>query len=365
MLKRILFENLFAKTLALVVSLVLWFYVSEQQQFEERFMVPLSLENIPEELTLLGEVPQEVEVLVRGQGRFLRHRVRGLYLAVDLAGASEGRYIRRLTPADVTVPLEEDVEILDILSPGLLKAELDRVAIRSVPVIPTTESEPASGYARVGSPVVNPEQVMIRGAESIVSGVNSLRTEPISLAGATRMVVARARVDLGGLERVRCEPEQVAVALPVEKIETMTLAAVRVEVDADTVQWHLRWQPEEVEVILQGPVSLMVGLRDSPPALSVDGRAMTVGRYFFDLSLDRRGKITLVSREPEPALPDTVDSVSVVEAPPPSEPITLQVSFDLPDGVRPSGINPARFHIVVEAWVEGEAGEDQLVIPAS
>jgi YbbR domain-containing protein len=361
-----LFDNLFAKILALVVSVLLWFYVSEQQQFEERFSVPLRLENIPEDLTLLGEVPTEVEVLVRGQGRFLRHRVRGLVLAVDLSGAAEGRYIRRLTPADVTVPLEEDVEVLEIIAPGLLKAEIDRVTVRSVPVVPTTESVPARGYARVGSPVVNPEQVMIRGAESIVSSVNSLRTEPISLSGATRMVVARARVDLGGLTRVLCEPEQVAVALPVEKIESLTLSGVQVTVEADTTQWNVRWQPEEVGTVLEGPVSLMVGLRDAPPALNVKGEALTAGRYFFDLEIDRRGRITLSSREPEPVPPDSTDTTRVADAaPPPSEPITLRVSFDLPEGVRPSEVNPSRFHIVVEERVEGAPEQGEIVLPAS
>ncbi|GEM_PF-2388947 len=366
MLKKLLFDNLFAKILALLVSVLLWFYVSEQQQFQERLSVPLRLENIPETLTLLGDVPEDVEVLVRGQGRFLRHRVRGLYVALDMSGATQGRYLRRFTPADVTVPLEEDVEILEILSPGILKADLDEVAVKSVPVIPTTESTPARGYARVGSPVVNPEEVTIRGAESIVSGVNSLRTEAISLRNASRMVVARAKVDLGGLERVRCEPEQVAVALPVEKLEDLTLASILVAANTDTSSWRVRWQPEHIEAVLSGPVSLMVGLRDVPPVLRVDASSLEAGRYFFDLSVDGRGRMTLLSREPEPAPPDSSDttgSIGMTDAPP-GEPIELGVSFDLPEGVSVSEVSPSRFHIVVEER-SPTRDEDELLLPAS
>jgi len=365
-LKKLLFDNLFAKVLALLVSVLLWFYVSEQQQFQERFSVPLRLENIPENLTLLGDVPEDVEILVRGQGRFLRHRVRGLYVALDMSGATQGRYLRRFTPADVTVPLEEDVEVLEILAPGILKADLDEIAVKSVPVIPTTESAPARGYARVGSPVVNPEEVTIRGAQSIVSGVNSLRTEAISLSNASRMVVARAKVDLGGLERVRCEPEQVAVALPVEKLESLTLAAVPVVADADTSLRRIRWQPEEIEIVLNGPVSLMVGLRDAAPDLRVDASSLETGRYFFDLTVERRGRLSLVSREPEPAPPDSSDTTAsggVTEVSP-GEPIKLGVSFDLPEGVSVSEVIPSRFHIVVEER-SSLMEEDGLLLPAS
>jgi hypothetical protein len=365
-LKKLLFDNLFAKIVALLVSVLLWFYVSEQHQFEERLSVPLRLENIPEELTVLGDVPAFVEVLVRGQGRFLRHRVKGLYIAVDMSGATKGRYLRRFTPADVDIPLEEDVEVLEIVQPGLLKADLDRVAVKSVPVIPTTENAPAAGYARVGSAVVNPEEVTIRGAESIVSGVSSLRTEPISLRNASRMVVSRAKVDLGGLERVVCDPEQVAVAIPVEKLEDLTLASAPVVADADTSEWRVRWQPETISAVLNGPVSLMVGLRDVPPVVHVDASVLSAGRYFFDLSVNDRGTLTLVSREPEMAPPDSTDTTSSggTAEPPPREPIELKVSFELPGGVSVTEVSPSRFHIVVEER-NPRMDEDGLLLPAS
>jgi len=358
-LKRLLFENLFAKILALLVSVLLWFYVTEQQVFQETLSVPLRLENIPESLILLGDVPEEVEVLVQGQGRFLRHRVRGLYMALDMAGASKGRYVRRLTAADVTVPVEEDVEVLEVVQPSTLSADLDRAATKTVPVLPATESSPASGYARVGAAVVNPETVTIRGAESVVAGVNSLRTEPISLRDANRMVVARAKVDLGGLERVRCDPEQVAVALPVEKIEAITLGRVAVAAMVDTTRWEVRWDPEEVETIVRGPVSALVGLRETLSAMQIDARPLTAGRYFFDLKVEDDGGMALARREPEPTLPDSTDTTAVLEPVAPPEPIRLEVTFDLPTGVRVSEVTPSQFHIVVEELGRSvpEAGE--------
>jgi len=365
MLKRLLFENLFAKILALVVSVLLWLYVTEQQTFQETMGVPLRLENIPEDLTLLGDAPGTDQIVLQGQGHFIRHRARGLHLTLDMSGAEKGRYIRRLTPADVSVPLEEAVEVLEIVAPQLLTAELDHLAIKSVPVVPATEHSPASGYARVGSPVVNPEVVAIRGAESIVAGVSSLRTEPISLRGATRMVVARARVDLGGLERVHCEPGQVAVALPVEKIETLTLANIDVVAETDTTRWKTRWQPEEVEIVLEGPVSFLVGVRDVPPVMHIPASSLEAGRYFFDLTVDAETGIRLVSREPEPAVADSSDTTAIVGPTLPVEPILLDVTMDLPEGISVIVVTPDRFHIVVEDVNEESVEEGDLILPAS
>lgn len=365
MLKRLLFDNLFAKILALVVSVLLWFYVTEKQTFQETMAVPLHLENIPEELILLGDTPANVRIVLQGQGHFLRHRVRGLHLTLDMSGAEKGRYIRRLTPADVSIPLEEAVEVLEIVTPQLLTADLDQLTVKSVPVIPATEHSPASGYARVGSPVVNPERVAIRGAESIVAGVSSLRTEPISLRGATRMVVARASVDLGGLERVQCEPGQVAVALPVEKIETLSLANIDVVVETDTTRWRIRWQPEEVEIVLEGPVSFLVGVRDVPPVMRIPASPLGAGRYFFDLTIDVETGVRLVSREPEPSVADSSDTTGIVGPTLPVEPIHLGVAMDLPEGVSVTRVTPDRFHIVVEDVSNASGEEGELILPAS
>jgi YbbR domain-containing protein len=280
---------------------------------------------------------------------------------VDLSDADQGRYVRSLTPADVTVPLDEDVEVLSVRSPTQLKADLDRVAVRRVHVAATAQHDPAGGFARVGAAVVNPDTVTIRGAESLVSGIQSLQTEPISLGGATRMVVARAKVDLGGLQRVTCDPEQVAVAIPVEKVEALTLANVRVRANADTTRWSVRCVPDVVEVGLTGPLSLMAGLRDRPPAMHIDVSRLGAGRYFFDVSVEKSGRVRLLPRDSVGPLAGVPDSLRTPEREPGAR--SLDAWIALPEGVFVARVDPYRFHIVVQQ--RGPRRDEGVPVPTS
>ena len=66
---RVFRENLGIKIAAIVLSLLVFFYVRTQKEGELTFKVSVELKGIPDSLTWTGEVPDQVSVTLSGKLR--------------------------------------------------------------------------------------------------------------------------------------------------------------------------------------------------------------------------------------------------------------------------------------------------------
>ena len=67
-LRRILFQDLGTKTLALILALAIYVHVFSGQEREMNFRVPLHVAPLPSDLALVGGYPEEVRIRVRATG---------------------------------------------------------------------------------------------------------------------------------------------------------------------------------------------------------------------------------------------------------------------------------------------------------
>jgi YbbR domain-containing protein len=122
-LKALLLDNVLIKIVSLVFAVILWFYVNSKGVVEMDIAVPLELRNLPSNLTITGDVMDEVNVRVKSRERILRDMAESrIHAVLDLAGAHAGENVYLLDAAAVERP--ENVQI-ERISPR-------RIRIRTV-----------------------------------------------------------------------------------------------------------------------------------------------------------------------------------------------------------------------------------------
>ncbi len=174
------FRHLGLKVLAIAVATLLWLTVAGEQVVERAMRVPLEMTQKPEDLEIVGDPPLSVDVLVRGSSPLLSRLDVGEVIAVlDLSNARPGSRLFPLRTDQVKVPY--GVQVAQIV-PSTLAVELEKSSIRTLPVVPALEGEPAPGFV-VGRITAEPATVRVIGPESRVRKLAEATTETLSVGG--------------------------------------------------------------------------------------------------------------------------------------------------------------------------------------
>mgnify|MGYP000906992931 CR=1 FL=1 len=213
-LRQAILQNLGIKITSLVLALAVYAHVFSK---EERVMVlacPLVVQDLPNGLTFQDDVPSEVRVRVRARGGdLLRLRGNMPQVVVHLKDARPGLLQRPITAEDVVFPSGFHAQADGLVEHTILSLEIERSRRKTLPIRAALEGTPAPGLVIAGRPRLWPDTVTVRGAESLLKGVDTLRTEEIQMNGRTTAmdevvevkvpaglrpdrVTARVRIDL-------------------------------------------------------------------------------------------------------------------------------------------------------------------------
>ncbi len=171
------------RALALALAALLWFFVTvdEREPLSEKVMEAAVSYKTPPGLIILDPV-ETARVRVRGA----TSRVRTLTpfavdLFVELRPTSEKTAEIHLQADNVILP--EDLEVVSI-DPNVLRLRVDREVTDMLPIEVRLEGEPSAGAkVRMGEIQIRPPQALVRGPESRISQLGSLRTTPVDLTG--------------------------------------------------------------------------------------------------------------------------------------------------------------------------------------
>ena len=168
---------------ALALAVLLWLWVTVERRGErpaEKIVDATVTYNPPPGMMILD--PQgTVRVRLRGSERAIR-RVNPFQIDVQVVvrAEREGPVEVQLKPEDVMMP--EDLEVVSI-EPSVLRLHVDQEVRRLLPVEVPLVGEPAAGSQLAGRPRVTPGEVLVTGPRKVVSGLSTVRSNPISLDG--------------------------------------------------------------------------------------------------------------------------------------------------------------------------------------
>jgi YbbR domain-containing protein len=286
-----------AKVLAVIMAMVLWIYVTNEQNppIEASLAVPLEVRGVGDSLMAV-EMPDSVRVKVRGSRSLTAGlQTQDIQAFLDLKGAGEGRHSAR-----VYVIVPPSLELVET-QPDKVSVRVDAKVSRVLPVEIRFTGTAAAGVA-VARAAATPDQVTMEGPKSIAD------------------IVERAvlTVDLSGKTG---DFTTTVVPLPVTRdgktVEGLTLYPERVSVAANIVRGVVK-KTVDVKTVITGdlpPGLALKGITTRPPKVEISGDARLVERLEFvysepvsvtGLNKDTTREVKLQLREGVTATPETV-----------------------------------------------------------
>lgn len=279
------FRHLGLKVLAITLASVLWFTVAGEHVVERSLRVPLAVSNLPPSLEIAGDLPESVDVRVRGSAAQLSRLETGDIVAMlDLVTARSGSRLFHLRADEVGVPY--GIEVAQVNPPTILLS-LERSIRRIVPIVPTTDGDPAPGFV-VGRISAEPSTVLVVGPESRVREVGSATTEPVEIDGRSERV--RDVVTVGVADAAVRLVEQPLSATVV--IEILPAPIERVVTGVPVRERNLasrlghRIVPEVVSVGMRGQREALGRIRPDTIDAFVDLAGLGPGKYNLRVQVD-------------------------------------------------------------------------------
>ncbi|NCO84467.1 MAG: hypothetical protein COZ31_06815 [Nitrospirae bacterium CG_4_10_14_3_um_filter_44_29] len=213
MMRGLLLENLGLKVTAVVMAIILWFFVISKGQSEVSMEALLELKNIPRGLESVKQGTKSVNVSMSGQERLLRNmKPSDIRVHVDLSKAKKGKGIYYINKDDVKIP--PTINITDI-TPSSVSIVLEETIMKTVPVHAIMAGSPKEGFV-VSSVEVLPKDLTIEGVRTEVSRIKFLRTEPVDISDADKTFTQTARIDMAG-RNIRTDVQEVSVKVVIKR----------------------------------------------------------------------------------------------------------------------------------------------------
>jgi len=175
-----LLNNIGKKVLAIVIAISLWLVANLQHDIEKNIAIDVNYANLPPGLVVVNNPPEKLNLRVRGpRSQLSSITAKNMLFTIDLSNIADGMSKFEIGTDQITPP--RDVQVTGV-SPAEIKIEADKLAEKKVQVEPSI-GPPEMGYEIIGKPQVSPSTARIEGPKNLLSKINSITTDPVSVEG--------------------------------------------------------------------------------------------------------------------------------------------------------------------------------------
>ena len=156
-------KNIAAKILCMIMAIVLWMYVMNEQNppLEASFTIPLQVKNLAENYTLL-DAPESVKVKVKGVRSVIATiTASDISAYIDLTGVGDGRQ-----QVKITAVVPASVELVEV-NPDKALLRIDTTISRSLPVEVRYMGTLPDGVV-LGKISLAPDTITVKGPKSLL-----------------------------------------------------------------------------------------------------------------------------------------------------------------------------------------------------
>lgn len=208
-MKKLFTANIGLKIAAILLSIILWFYVTSSGQSEISLDVPLEFKNIPQGLEIVQSSAKVVSLNLQGQERLIKNiKPSEVRVSVDLSKAKKGEGTYSINRETIKLPQAASVKNV---TPSSIKVITDATVAKTVKVMPVIVGTPRKGFS-IKSIEVNPAVVVIEGIMTEVRKVNILTTEPIDVTDFQETFTQDFRLDISDIN-IRTKTKNIKVTV--------------------------------------------------------------------------------------------------------------------------------------------------------
>ncbi len=280
------------------MALLLWFHVTTDRSCEYTFSCPVKVVNIPDNLILYEEVPQEVNFLVEGKGktliRLFLSRKRELKIDGTEFTAKEINY--QIKPEEIALPTE-NLEVKEITSPRVFSIKLDYLSKKKVKVIPQIVINPQTDFLFLGEIKIQPEEVVVEGPRRFVRSISSVLTESKIVEGVKEPVSDGVDLIPPKEFNVRYEPERVNFFANVQQGVKREMVVKIANLNSTSAK-NIRINPDRVSLTLLGEENKINALNPEDVVVTLNLKEEK-GKYKFPPIIKLPPQIKLISVYPD------------------------------------------------------------------
>jgi len=216
-LRRVLLHNWAWKLGSLGLAIVLWFAVEGEPELITVQAAGVYYENLPEDLVIVSDVPDSVQVELRGPPTLLgRQTLSGTKILLNLSAvAAPGQQSYTISSRDVSLP--DGVSFLSA-APSRVFLEFDKRISKEVPVRVDLKGSPASGF-KVSGQTVYPPTVRVSGPQARLRDLEAAQTDAVEISGLDHDVTVKVNAFLSDA-LLQLGPHSVTVDIAIERGKT-------------------------------------------------------------------------------------------------------------------------------------------------
>ena len=208
-MKKLLFENLGLKISAVLISVLLWLFVTSRGQSEMSIEIPIEFKDVPVGLGISSTSAKAVNVAIKGQERIMKNiKPIDLRVFINLDKAKKGEGSYHISQDDVKLPYAMSVMNIE---PSTVRVKLDETATKQVTVKPVITGTPGKGFY-IKAVEAEPKSVVIQGLNTEVRKIGELRTETMDITGIEETTTQELNVDTSSAN-IKPEKDKVRVTV--------------------------------------------------------------------------------------------------------------------------------------------------------
>lgn len=214
-----LFHNAVLFLIFVCVSTLFWVILSLNDSAQDSFNVKISINNVPDSVTFISDIPDKFHVGVRDKGTTLwRNHYKNPTVSINFADYSE-KGLLKFTKAD----MESSLKSIFGTNAVITSTSLDSLRLsyttnkgKRVPVIIESHLSAAIGSVIVGKPQAMPSNVYVFGEQSVLDTIHRVYSRMVSMNDLTETNVVK--VKLKDIRNARIVPSTVDVKVTVEPL---------------------------------------------------------------------------------------------------------------------------------------------------
>ncbi len=299
---RFIFQSFWFKLVAILMALLLWFHVATDKVYEYTQTFPLTIINIPANLILSENMPDHVQVKIRGKGKellklFLSER-KSVHIDAKELKSGETNFV--IKPNLIPIPEGLELEVTDFLSPQELKIKLDHLLEKKVKVQPSVQILPADGFVQVGELHYTPKEAVISGPKMWVNGLEIVHTQRKAIENADRSISDQLDLILPSGYNLSLSLRKINFSVDIQKAGEKMISDLLVQLINLPKYREVEIQPDRISVTISGAESIVSQISPDKIKVILDcAKVVRKERAKLPVLVELPSEVTLRKAEPD------------------------------------------------------------------
>ena len=278
----------------------MWLYISLIQIYNTELSVPLKVK-LTEKQAITTEIPKDINLVIRGKGWDLLGILvsKKVEYVLDLTNYKKDTRINIMQSAGEVLNLPLGVSIVSIY-PDALDITFDNITEKIVKVKNNASVTTKDGYIIVGSPLIEPDSIMITGAFSVLSKIKYIPTENVVFENLNSRLTKSVKLKDTLSNLIFYEQKTVNITYNIQLSADKEFDNILVNLINEPGDKEVLIIPPKIKLTLRGGVDDLAKVTSEDLSVSIDYKSLlkdTTGFVIPDIKMPLN--LDLLKFEPE------------------------------------------------------------------